>query len=104
MKELNYAAYQEYFLDEEQTGLILFSRQSCHVCQKVHPIIEELQEEFKQVDFYHVDVDIEENLMSKCKVKGVPQLLYIKDGEEVYRLAGEHSYDDYAEGIEEYLW
>lgn len=103
MKELNYAAYAEIFVDEEKTGLIIFSRKTCHVCQKVQPLILELEKEFPQISFYHVDADIEENLMNKCKVKGVPQLLYIKDGEEVYRLAGEYSYDEYAEGIESFL-
>ena len=103
MKELTYVAYQEYFIDDEQSGVILFSRQTCHVCQKIHPLIKELEEEFHNIYFYHVDADFEETLMNKCKVKGVPQLIYINNGEEVFRLAGEHSYDEYAEGVEKYL-
>ena len=41
--------------------------------------------------------------MAKCGVKGVPQVLFFKDGEEYKRLAGNNDTDDYADVIEELL-
>ena len=103
MKDINYNAFNEYIIEEEQTALLFFSRKTCHVCQKIHPLVDELEKEFSNVTMYHVDAEENENIMNKCKVKGVPQLIFFKNGEEVFRLTGEHDYDDLADAVEEYL-
>ena len=103
MKYLNANAYREIIENEEETCLILFSRKSCPVCQQVKPKIEELEADYADFSFYGVDSEENESLIAKCGVKGVPQVLFFKDGEEYKRLAGNNDTDDYADVIEELL-
>lgn len=53
------------------------------VCQEVHPILDEIEEEYKDKDFgfYHVDVEDEKDLFNRFSLKGVPQVLFFNDGE-----------------------
>lgn len=101
MEKLNHAAFEELVLDEEQPCLVLFSRKDCHVCQAVHPVLEDLEPDYEaDISFYHVDVEEEPGLFQKYGGKGVPQVLSFQDGEVVQRLAGQHDEDEYIEQIE----
>lgn len=47
MKKLDGPSFEEAIYDDAEPCLVIFSRQSCHVCQQVHPKIEELSEDEK---------------------------------------------------------
>ena len=42
MEKLNDSSFEEIIYDDGEPCLVMFSRKSCHVCQAVHPKIEEL--------------------------------------------------------------
>ena len=46
MQDLNANSFEEIIYDEGQPCLVIFSRKSCHVCQEVHPILDEIEEEY----------------------------------------------------------
>ena len=105
MKELNGATFEEIIYDDGQPCLVVFSRQSCHVCQEVHPMIEEIEEEYagKGFGFYHVDVEAEKELFSRFSLKGVPQVLFFNDGEFLGKFAGKKEEEEYIAKIEEII-
>ncbi|MBB6452529.1 thioredoxin 1 [Salirhabdus euzebyi] len=41
-----------------------------------------------QVDFYNVDVKIQEEMAQKFEVQGLPTLVLLKNGKEIDRLVG----------------
>ena len=101
METLCQAEFEELVIEEEEASLILFSRKSCHVCQAVHPMLEDLEPDYVDVKFYHVDVEEEPGLFQKYGGKGVPQVISFRGGELVKRLAGQHEEDEYIDQIEE---
>ncbi len=103
METLNRVAFQEIVEEDGEPCLVIFSRKSCHVCQAVHGKLDNLEGEYPDVPFYEVDVETDPELQSKFSLKGVPHVLFFKDGEVQGRLTGNNDEDDYAEKIEELL-
>lgn len=105
MEALNTIEFQERVYDDGEACLVLFSRKDCHVCQEVHPMLEDIAQEYADADFgfYNVDVDQEKDLFQKMALKGVPQALFFQDGELVARIAGKQDEDVYIEKIDEIL-
>lgn len=106
MKKLDGPSFEEAIYDDAEPCLVIFSRQSCHVCQQVHPKIEELSEDEEyagKFSFYEVDVEEEPGMISRFSLKGVPQVLFFNDGEFVGKLAGDHPIEEYEEKIDEII-
>ena len=106
MKKLDGPSFEEIIYDDGEPCLVIFSRQSCHVCQQVHPKIEELSEDSQyegKFSFYEVDVEEEPGMISRFSLKGVPQVLFFNDGEFLGKLAGDHPNEEYEEKIEEII-
>ena len=103
MKKLDSAAFEEVVYDDAEPCLVMFSRPTCHVCQEVHPKIEELAADSQyegKFSFYEVDVLEEPSMVSRFSLKGVPQVLFFNDGEFLGKLAGDHPIEEYEEKIE----
>ena len=105
MQELNGATFEEIIYDEGQPALVIFSRKSCHVCQEVHPIIDEIEKQYEGKDFgfYHVDVEDEKDLFNRFSLKGVPQVLFFNEGEFLGKYAGKKDEEVYTDKIDEIL-
>ncbi len=54
------------------------------------PIIDELNNEMDEVDFFKMNVDEEQETASKFGIMSIPTLLIKKDGEVVEKLIGVH--------------
>lgn len=105
MEQLNATEFQEKVYDDGEKCLVLFSRKDCHVCQEVHPMLEDIAGEYADTDFgfYNVDVDEQKDLFQTMALKGVPQALFFCDGEQVARIAGKQDEDVYIQKIDEIL-
>lgn len=60
----------------------------CGPCRVLNPVVEKLDGEFEDVSFLSVDVDQAPDLAQKYKVKSLPTLVFLKDGEEQERALG----------------
>lgn len=67
--------------------VLYFTAEWCNPCQRTKPIAEELISE-GLVDFVFVDVDSEVELVQKFEIKSVPTYILIQDGQEVKRMNG----------------
>ena len=104
MKKLNTTAFREYVENDGETCLVVFSRKSCHECQGIHGILDDLEADYKgKLPFYEIDVEEEQQLFEKMMMKGVPQVCIFDNGELKEKLAGNHEEDEYADMIEKYV-
>lgn len=89
LQHLDSSNFDEIIYDNAEPSLVIFSRESCHVCQGVVPILEDLQSKYNgKYNFYYVDVEEQKNLVQRFSLKGVPQIIFFKDGEFQGKLAG----------------
>lgn len=102
LKHLDSNEFDEIIYDNAEPSLVIFSRESCTVCQGVVPILEDLQSKYDgKYNFYYVDVEEQKNLFKRFSLKGVPQILFFKEGEYQGKLAGQVEDDQVEEKIEE---
>ncbi|TGE31428.1 thioredoxin family protein [Desulfosporosinus sp. Sb-LF] len=104
LEKLNSSRFEEVIYDNGEPCLVIFSRKSCHVCQGVVPVLEDLQPQFEgKFSFYYVDVEEDKALYQRFSLKGVPQILLFKDGEYQGKLAGKVEEEDVEEKITDVL-
>lgn len=60
----------------------------CQPCKTLSPIIESVEKELPDVLFKKVDVDNNEDLAVSNSVRGLPTVVFYKEGVEVDRLTG----------------
>lgn len=100
LKKLNADAFDKVIYDDYESCLVVFSRKSCHVCKEVVPMVEETADKYQnKLGFYIVDVEEEKGLYHRFSLKGVPTLLFFKDGEYQGKLAGNVDEDELKEKI-----
>ncbi len=77
--------FKQEVLNIKQPVLVDFNASWCPPCQALHPILEELSDNYKIVT---VDIDDEEDLAREYGISSIPCLVLFKDGEEVDRRFG----------------
>jgi thioredoxin 1 len=104
LQPLNSSSFEEVIYDNGEPCLVIFSRKSCHVCEGVVPILEEMQPAYQgKFGFYYVDVEEQVPLYQRFMLKGVPQILFFKDGEYQGKLAGALDDETVSDKISEVL-
>lgn len=86
--EITDANYEE--LAKNDLPLVIdFWAEWCGPCRMVSPIIEELAEEYKgRVTIGKLDVDNNDDVVSKFGIRNIPTILFIKGGEVVDKQVG----------------
>jgi len=104
LKKLNKNSFDETIYENYESCMIVFSRKSCHVCAEVIPLVEELAEKYQnKFNFYYVDSEEQKDLYNRFSLRGVPQILFFKDGEYQGKLAGKVEEEQLEEKIENLL-
>lgn len=106
MQKLDSNMFEEIIYDNEESCLVIFSRKTCHVCQAVKPIIEEIAADPQyagKFGFYTVDVEEQPALFQRFSLKGVPQVLFFSEGEYKGKMAGEKEEEEYRDKIAELI-
>lgn len=100
LQKLQGNSFEEVVYDNGGPCLVIFSRQGCHVCQKVVPVLEELKPSYEgKFGFYYVDVEEDPQLQQRFSLKGVPQILYFNDGDFRGKQVGNVDEDEIEEKI-----
>ena len=60
----------------------------CGPCKMLAPVLEQAADQMKDVTFYKVDIDEEQELTNQFKIMSVPTLLFFKDGNLVVQNSG----------------
>jgi thioredoxin len=80
--------FKKEVLKSDKPVLVDFNATWCPPCQAMHPIVEELSDNYKVVA---VDIDDQEELAEQYEVSGIPCFVVFKDGEEIDRRVGMQS-------------
>jgi len=72
----------------------------CGPCKTQDPILEELEEEWADVEFEKIDVDEEQDVANEYQVRSLPTLIVENDDGVVERFVGVTQADDLEEALE----
>ncbi len=91
----------ENILEDYDLVLVDFWATWCGPCRMIAPIIEQLADRYcDKVAVVKVDIDQEQELADRYKIMSIPTLILFKNGEEVTKLIGAKSIDEYIQMIE----
>ena len=65
----------------------------CGPCKMLSPILDEISEEIKEIKFYKVDVDDNQDIAREYNVMSIPTILIFNNGELVNTIIGLKSKD-----------
>ncbi len=88
-------------INSETPVLVDFFADWCGPCKVLAPILKDVKEELGDaVKIIKIDVDKNQSIASKYKVKGVPTMLLFKDGKQVWRQSGVLQKNDIIQNIQ----
>jgi thioredoxin 1 len=76
-KVFDYTQETEWSFKGEKPAIIDFYADWCGPCKMVAPILEELDAEYENVDFYKVNTEVENELAATFGIQSIPALLFI---------------------------
>lgn len=94
----------EAIVADSKPVVIDFWAEWCGPCRTIAPIVEELAEEYAdRVNIGKCDVDSADDVVATYRVRNIPTLVFIKDGNVVGKHVGAISRNDLVAKIEELL-
>lgn len=83
-------------LQDNKVVVVDFFAQWCGPCRMMHPVVEELSNQYKHIKFVKLDIDNATGLAVSQNVQVVPTFIAYKNGAEVNRIIGYNSSEDFA--------
>lgn len=81
-KVFNYEKNKEWKFNGNKPAIIDFYANWCAPCKTIAPILEELDNEYDNVDFYKVDTENQPELAQIFQIRSIPSILFIPIGEK----------------------
>jgi len=78
----------EKLRNERASLVVMFSAVWCAPCKMLYPTVDAIAEAVPDVTFVKFDVDSDSKTATRFGVRGVPTLLFFKDGTVVDQLVG----------------
>ena len=98
------AEFDQTVLKSDKPVMLDFWAEWCQPCKMLTPTVEELAGEFEgKVLVGKLNVDDNPNTATNYGIRGIPTLLFIKDGQVVQQLVGVKSKAEIKKAIEETL-
>jgi thioredoxin 1 len=87
--EITQDNFEQIVLKSEKLVLLDFYAAWCGPCKLLHPVLEELSEEFAdQILVGRVDVDLNAELAAERKIMNIPTVILLKNGERIDKEVG----------------
>ena len=86
--DVNASNFETEVINSDKKVLIDFYADWCGPCNRLSPIVDKVSVDNKDVKFVRIDVDKNEDLMTKYNVRSIPTLVVIENGKEINRSVG----------------
>ncbi len=98
MKELKEVDFDKTIASKKPVVVDFFATW-CMPCRMLRPILEKVEENVKDVEFFSLDIDQNEEIAKRYRVFSVPTIICFLNGEIVDSLVGLNSYDEVMEFV-----
>lgn len=68
--------------------ILYFTATWCGPCQRIKPVFKELEQEYPDMSFNSIDVDLNSDLAEKYGVESMPTFVFLFNEKEVNRFSG----------------
>jgi thioredoxin 1 len=99
MQLLNETTYNEK-INENKLTVVKYFGKRCVPCKVLAPALESIVGNYPDVNFGEVDIDQNMSLVQKDGIRGVPAVIFYKNGQPLDRLVGLHPIQNYVGKIE----
>lgn len=99
-------ANAQNFEEATKEGFVIVDMygENCNPCKRFIKVIEELEFELPFVNIIKVNTTQNRDIAVRNQVRGVPTILFMKDGKEMKRNTGFMELDQLKEAIKDYLY
>ncbi len=88
MEKVREENFGSRILDSDKPVVVDFWATWCKPCHQLDRILEEISEEYENIDFYKVDVNESSRISSRYSVRSIPTLLFFNRGKLVDQAVG----------------
>jgi thioredoxin 1 len=89
VQSVNFDSWDKEVLKSQQLVMVDFWATWCAPCRMVAPTVEELAKEYEgKAKFVKVNTDENSELATQYKIRGIPTLMFIRDGQVVDQIVG----------------
>ena len=87
---------------KQENKLLIFDMYAdwCRPCKMLDPILTEISNENKKVQFYRINIEKQREIAAAFGVRSIPLVLFFKNGKFLDGLMGLHSKETYLKAIE----
>jgi thioredoxin 1 len=104
VETLNDSNFEEKVIKSDKLVIVDFSAEWCGPCRIVSPIIHELATQYEgRIVVGEVNVDENPQITTKYKVRNIPTVLFIKNGEVVDKQVGAVPKANYKTMLEQHI-
>lgn len=89
-------------IDDGDAVTVYFYSPECSHCKRTTPVLVPLTED-KGIDMKKLNIQKYDDQWDEYGIEGTPTVAYFEDGEEVARIEGEQSKDDFSAFFDEYV-
>lgn len=88
VKHINQDEFEKEVINEEGVVVVDFFATWCGPCKMLAPVLDEVQDEMKNVKIVKIDIDENSDKASEYGVKNIPTIKIFKNGEEITKNVG----------------
>jgi thioredoxin 1 len=74
MRIVNLKNFESDVLNSSKPCIVKFGNEMCHLCVALGPVYEEVEKEYKNINFFEVNIDQEEALGETFSSEGIPTI------------------------------
>ncbi len=94
----------EKLINQEKLVVVDYTATWCGPCRLVAPLIDQLAEDYQgKAEVVKVDLDQNKGNAKQYKIRSIPTVLIFKNGQEVDRIVGRATYEQFSNALEKQL-
>ena len=99
MKQFDSTSYFET-INSDKLTLVKYKANWCGPCRVLSPILEDVVKNYPDINFGEVDVDTHSDLAVRDGIRGVPAVIFYKNGQVLDKMVGLQQAQSYQDKID----